>query len=74
MIKMINNKSNENIRDYPKLIQGNVSGKIILQISKNTGYVLAPGKSLMSVGTEICGSFDDDCHSDYNEPVTIQNI
>jgi len=76
MIKVIENSQGQsNIKEYPKLMIGADTGKIMLIVSKDVGYILKEGEgSSCAVGdyfttTDVCIGM-----LDYNKPITIQNV
>lgn len=73
MIKVISNKDEVVAKKYPKLIKGVTSDRIVLLVSKYSGYVLDKGNNeYYDIGQVI--DVEGCNYSDYNEPVTIQNI
>ena len=63
-------------KPFPKLMLGDNSGNIVFFSKPSEGIVLSLGprdKGCNSVGTYRC-TFNMTCFTDYNEPITIQNL
>jgi hypothetical protein len=73
MIKVINHEPTQEVKKYPRLIKSTTTDKIILMVSEGEGYVLNAGNNNdCRIGEKMDPYMP--AFSDYNEPITIQNV
>lgn len=62
-----------NVKPFPKLMKSH-RGSIVLFHCNEKGICLVMGKDTSTFVGEYCGTWKMDAFTDYNEPITIQNV